>query len=158
MKKFIEVTAPAAGFSIMSKVTPVSSLSSSSPSSRSFSSSPQSHSSMAVSSSNSSSMAISSVSDVKGAFKRLDVNEDEFIDRGELKQIMNTGGKKASDYEFAALFMKGDLDGDGQVDLNELAKMMFPISATAMGKPQQKYTSITDFNQDGELNLSLIHI
>jgi Ca2+-binding EF-hand superfamily protein len=144
MEEFIGVMAPAAGFSIMSKVTQVSSFSSSSSSSMSFSSSSQSHSSMTVSSSSSSSMSFSGVSDVKDAFRKFDVNGDGFMDMGELKQMMNTGGKKASDSEVAALFKKGDLDGDGQIDLNEFVKMMFPISATAIGKLQQKYTTIND--------------
>merc|ERR1719402_2048459 len=116
---------PTAGISTISQTTVVSSFSSTSTFSSSFSSS--------------TSFSFSSASDVRAAFRKFDVNGDGHIDMGELKQMMNAGGKKASDAEVQALFKKIDLDGDGEIDLNEFVLGMYPASAASLRKLQQSY-------------------
>merc|ERR1719187_1215804 len=117
LDEFLGVMAPTAGISTISQTTVVSSFSSSSTTTFSF----------------------SSASDVRAAFRKFDVNGDGHIDMGELKQMMNAGGKKASDAEVQALFKKIDLDGDGEIDLNEFVLGMFPASAASLRKLQQSY-------------------
>merc|ERR1712128_106855 len=56
-------------------------------------------------------MTFGSVSDAKAAFQRFDINGDGVMDKGEMKEMMNSAsGKKVSDGEVDALFKKGDLD------------------------------------------------
>ena len=54
------------------------------------------------------------------------------------------GGKVVSSSEVETLFKKGDLDGDGQIDIQEFIKLMFPTSAEALTKLQRSFNSLND--------------
>merc|ERR1719315_181710 len=59
--------------------------------------------------------------------------------------MMNsTCGKKISDNEVSALFKKGDLDGDGQIDMQEFIKLMFPTCAESLTKLQRSFSSLNE--------------
>ena len=49
-----------------------------------------------------------------------------------------------SSSEVETLFKKGDLDGDGQIDIQEFIKLMFPTSAEALTKLQRSFNSLND--------------
>merc|ERR1711983_146703 len=66
------------------------------------------------------------------------------IDKAELKAMMAATGKKASDSEIDALFKKGDIDGDGNIDLVEFIKLMFPAATDTLNKLQRNFKSLND--------------
>merc|ERR1719491_660828 len=122
---------PSAGFSMASSSSSsfkqTSSSSMQQTSSSSFSSAKTATFSSSVSSASfcSVGMTFGSVSDAKAAFRRFDINNDGVMDPAEMKTMMNSacGGKKMSDNEIMTLFKKGDIDGDGQIDMEEFIKM-----------------------------------
>ena len=75
-----------------------------------------------------------------------------------MKQMMNSAaGKKVSDAEGNALFQKGDIDGDGQLDMNEFVRLMFPACSDALTKLQKSYPNLNEvksafrkFDADGD--------
>merc|ERR1712218_658983 len=79
-------------------------------------------------------------------------------DREEMKQMMNSAaGKKVSDAEVNALFQKGDIDGDGQLDMHEFVRLMFPSCSDALAKLQKSYPNLNEvkaafrkFDADGD--------
>merc|ERR1719270_831696 len=103
-------------------------------------------------------MTFGSVSDAKAAFQRFDVNGDGVMDKGEMKQMMNSAaGKNVSDAEVNALFQKGDIDGDGQLDIHEFVRLMFPSCSDSLAKLQKSYPNINEvkaafrkFDADGD--------
>merc|ERR1712106_453807 len=138
LEEFLAVMVPSAGFS----VTTMSSSSSSSfkqTSSSSFSSSVSSASFCSVG------MTFGSVSDAKDAFRRYDINNDGVMDPAEMKAMMDSAsGKKMSDAEVMTLFKKGDLDGDGQIDMQEFIKLMFPTCAESLTKLQRSFSNLNE--------------
>merc|ERR1719412_3193684 len=103
-------------------------------------------------------MTFGSVSDAREAFQRFDINGDGVMDREEMRQMMNfASGKKVSDGEVDALFRAGDLDGDGQVDMHEFIRLMFPSCSDALAKLQKSYPNLNEvkaafrkFDADGD--------
>merc|ERR1719277_1962774 len=101
-------------------------------------------------------MTFGSVSDAKAAFQRFDVNGDGVMDKEEMKQMMNSAaGKKVSDAEVNALFQKGD--GDGEIDLHEFVRLMFPACSDSLAKLQKSYPNLNEvkaafrkFDADGD--------
>merc|ERR1711962_256557 len=97
-----------------------------------------------------------SISDVKSAFKKIDVNQDGQISRDELKNGMKLGN---DDVEL--VFAVGDLDGDGEIDAGEFIRVMFPSAASALSRFRNSFSCIEDvisafrsmdMNADGALN------
>jgi calmodulin len=158
--EFMTVLMPSAGTMTVSS----SSSSSFSSSFKSTSITSSSFSSVKSSSSYSVGMTFGSVSDAKMAFKRFDVNGDGVMDKSEMKDMMTSAaGKPVSDNEVNGLFSKGDLDGDGQIDMQEFVKLMFPNSADALAKVQKSYKNLDavksafrkcDSDGDGHITLS----
>merc|ERR1719430_2658652 len=154
LEEFLAVMVPSAGFS----VTTMSSSSSSSfkqTSSSSFSCTKTSSSSFSSSVSSTSfcsiGMTFGSVSDAKAAFRRFDINNDGVMDPAEMKAMMDSAsGKKMSDAEVMTLFKKGDIDGDGQIDMQEFIKMMFPTCAESLTKLQKSFSKF-DSDSDGHI-------
>jgi calmodulin len=174
LEEFLAVMVPAAGFSsafssssnttfiqkssssfASSSSSSVKQMSSSSSSFKQASSSSFSSSSMqssqqsyvatsSYSTSSSCSVSFGSAQDVKSAFRKFDANGDGALDMGELKQLLNSSGKKVSDQEVEQLFRQGDTDGDGMIDIQEFVKLMFPAAAQTLGKLQQSYKSLNE--------------
>jgi Ca2+-binding EF-hand superfamily protein len=101
-----------------------------------------------------------SVDELKNAFKRFDANSDGHLDRNEFKQLVSACGG-GSETEADALFQKGDTDGDGKLDYQELIKLMFPQSAQALQKLTKSFSSLNDvkaafkkFDADGDGHIS----
>merc|ERR1712088_546932 len=148
LEEFLAVMVPSAGFS----VTSMSSSSSSSfkrTSSSSFSCTKTTSSSISSSVSSASfcsvGMTFGSVSDAKAAFRRFDINNDGVMDPAEMKAMMDSAsGKKMSDAEVMTLFKKGDLDGDGQIDMQEFIKLMFPTCADSLTKLQRSFSNLNE--------------
>ena len=186
LEEFLAVMVPAAGFSssfssssnttFIQKTSSSFSSSSSSTmkqSSMSFSSSSSSQqmsqqsyvatSSYSTSSSSSSSVSMSfnSAQDVKSMFRKFDRNGDGHLDRSEIKQMLQSSGKNASDQDVEQMFSQGDADGDGLIDIQEFTLLMFPAAAQTLTKLQQSYKSLNDviaafrkYDSDGDGHIS----
>jgi calmodulin len=97
-----------------------------------------------------------SVTDIKSAFKRFDINKDGQISRDELKN-----GMRLSDADLEIVFALGDLDGDGEISVGEFIRVMSPITAAALARFRNTFTAIEDVvsafrvidsNNDGSLS------
>ncbi|KAJ2846793.1 hypothetical protein IWW36_004174, partial [Coemansia brasiliensis] len=58
------------------------------------------------------------------AFRVFDKNNDGVISAEELRQVMNSLGEKLTDAEIEEMIREADVDGDGQINYEEFAKMM----------------------------------
>ncbi|KAJ2670771.1 hypothetical protein IWW42_003804 [Coemansia sp. RSA 1085] len=58
------------------------------------------------------------------AFRVFDKNDDGVISAEELRQVMNSLGEKLTDAEIEEMIREADVDGDGQINYEEFAKMM----------------------------------
>ena len=58
------------------------------------------------------------------AFDVFDKNNDGFIDREELKRVMDTLDQEITDQEAEEMINECDINGDGKVDYHEFVKMM----------------------------------
>merc|ERR1719333_1396806 len=58
--------------------------------------------------------------------------------------MMEATGRNCSASEIDALFKKGDLDGDGSIDLQEFIKLMFPAATDTLTKLQKSYKNISE--------------
>merc|ERR1719153_798078 len=187
LEEFLAVMVPAAGFSssfssssnttFIQKTSSSFSSSSSSTmkqSSMSFSSSSSSqqmsqqsyvatssYSTSSSSSSSSVSMSFNSTQDVKSMFRKFDRNGDGHLDRSEIKQMLQSSGKNASDQDVEQMFSQGDADGDGLIDIQEFTLLMFPAAAQTLTKLQQSYKSLNDviaafrkYDSDGDGHIS----
>merc|ERR1712088_604179 len=149
LEEFLAVMVPSAGFSSMTTMSSSSSSSFKQTSSSSFSCTKTSSSSFSSSVSSTSfcsiGMTFGSVSDAKAAFRRFDINNDGVMDPAEMKAMMDSAsGKKMSDAEVMTLFKKGDLDGDGQIDMQEFIKLMFPTCAESLTKLQRSFSNLNE--------------
>ena len=182
LEEFLAVMVPAAGFStsfssssnttFIQKTSSSFSSSSMKQSSTSFSSSSSSSqqmsqqsyvatSSYSTSSASSTSMSFNSAQDVKSIFRKFDKNGDGHLDRSEIKQMLQSSGKNASDQEVEQMFRQGDADGDGLIDIQEFTMLMFPAAAQTLTKLQQSYNSLNDviaafrkYDSDGDGHIS----
>merc|ERR1719474_2582595 len=80
-----------------------------------------------------------SISDVKSAFKRFDINQDGQISRDELKS-----GMKLSGDDLDIVFAVGDLDGDGEINVGEFVRIMCPNAANALARFRNASSCIED--------------
>lgn len=78
-----------------------------------------------------------------------------------MKQLLSTSGKTVSDQEVEQLFLQGDTDGDGMIDIQEFVKIMFPAGAHTLGKLQTSFGNLNeviasfrqnDTDGDGHIN------
>jgi len=88
-----------------------------------------------------------SLGDVKAAFKKFDKNRDGSLSKNEMSRMMFSTGHSYTDTEVDAIMNLGDLDGDGQIDLEEFVTLMSPGAAATLCKIRQNYTSIEGVKQ-----------
>merc|ERR1719436_1459115 len=105
------------------------------------------------------------VEDVKAAFFRFDKNNDGSIDKSELKMMLAATGKSPSDNEVNELFKKGDIDGDGNIDLQEFIFLMFPAATATLNKLQKSFKSLNEikaafrkFDVDGDGHITRLEL
>ncbi|VDO42950.1 unnamed protein product [Haemonchus placei] len=56
--------------------------------------------------------------DLKGIFREFDLNGDGFIQRDELRSVMQKMGQSPTEEELDAMFNAADQDHDGNIDFN----------------------------------------
>jgi Ca2+-binding EF-hand superfamily protein len=106
-------------------------------------------------------MSFNSAQDVKSIFRKFDKNGDGHLDKSEIKQMLQSSGKNASDQEVEQMFRQGDADGDGLIDIQEFTMLMFPAATQTLTKLQQSYNSLNDviaafrkYDSDGDGHIS----
>lgn len=85
-----------------------------------------------------------SLNEVKAGFKKFDKNRDGSLNKSEVSRLMHSTGQSFSETEIDAIMNLGDLNGDGQLNLEEFVTMMSPNASTTLTKIRQKFNSIDE--------------
>lgn len=72
--------------------------------------------------------------EVMSAFNSWDSNKDGQISFAELKAAVQRSGQKLSDEDINAIFVVGDVDQNGEIDLDEFKAMMLPSCSDVVAK------------------------
>merc|ERR1719348_2433106 len=98
----------------------------------------------------------SNISEVKKAFLAIDVNRDGLLSKDELN-----GSGKFNGQEVEAIFILGDLNGDGELDLEEFVSLLCPMAGMALSRLTRNVNNINDAQQlfrildkDGDGNIT----
>ncbi|KAK3139255.1 hypothetical protein QOZ80_5AG0380290 [Eleusine coracana subsp. coracana] len=62
--------------------------------------------------------------ELREAFHVFDQDQNGYISRDELRHVLENLGEKLSDEELVEMLREADVDGDGQINYNEFAKVM----------------------------------
>merc|ERR1711899_207821 len=84
------------------------------------------------------------VNDVKAAFKRFDRNGDGALEKGELCDALKSSGESYSDVEVDAIFSLGDVDGDGEITLEEFIGLMSPSASSVVQRISKSFRNLND--------------
>merc|ERR1719458_680645 len=84
------------------------------------------------------------VNDVKAAFKRFDRNGDGALEKNELCDALKSSGESYSDVEVDAIFSLGDVDGDGEITLEEFIGLMSPSASSVVQRISKTFRNIND--------------
>merc|ERR1719309_1777953 len=84
------------------------------------------------------------VSDVKAAFKRFDRNGDGALEKAELTAALKSSGESYSDVEVNAIFSLGDVDGDGEITLEEFIALMSPSASSVVKRISKSFKNLND--------------
>ena len=102
-----------------------------------------------------------SISSVRQAFQKLDIDKDGQISRQEIIQGMSAAGMKLSSSEVDTLFVLGDKDNNGQIDFSEFAQIMIPSASERIAKLKKCFRNRSeieaafkrfDTNKDGAIS------
>merc|ERR1719342_1309721 len=85
--------------------------------------------------------------EVKAAFNSWDSNKDGQISFAELKAAVQRSGQKLSDEDINAIFVVGDADQNGEIDLGEFMAMMMPTSSDVVAKFRAIRKTVKDVQQ-----------
>jgi len=86
---------------------------------------------------------IRNVDDARYLFKSLDFDGDGLLSQEELRK----SGCKFSAKEIEALFAIGDVNGDGEIDINEFINVMCPGATTVISRISAQFKSLEDIQE-----------
>ncbi|XP_045187365.2 uncharacterized protein LOC123545124 isoform X3 [Mercenaria mercenaria] len=95
--------------------------------------------------------------ELKDAFAILDKNNDGFIKKAEVKDILISSGKDGSNEEVKRVIAEFDTDGDGMINFAEFLNVMaknYTNSAMESGGSLQHMFKIFDRDNDGFITRS----
>jgi len=104
-----------------------------------------------------------SIDDVVNTFNSWDINKDGAISFSELQSAVNSSGQKLSEEEMNAIFVIGDVDQNGEIDLDEFKRMMMPTAYDVVSKFRSVHKTTKDVqnafkkfdsNNDGAIDRS----
>jgi len=85
-----------------------------------------------------------SEADVRAAFASWDSNKDGQISFAELKAAVQRSGQRLTDEDINAIFVVGDIDQNGEIDLDEFMKMMMPSTSDVVAKFRSVRKTVKD--------------
>ena len=88
-----------------------------------------------------------SMEDVQRAFKSWDLDGDGAISFTELQSAVKKTGQKMSEEEMNAIFVIGDVDQNGALDLEEFQKLMLPTTSDVIAKFRASHKTVKDVQQ-----------
>jgi len=86
---------------------------------------------------------VRNVDDARFLFKTLDVDGDGLLSQEELRK----SGCKFSAREIEALFAVGDVNGDGEIDINEFINVMCPGATTVISRISAQFKCLEDIQE-----------
>merc|ERR1719295_1173377 len=87
------------------------------------------------------------LNDVRAAFQRFDKNGDGALEKNELCDALKSSGESYSDVEVDAIFSLGDVDGDGEITLEEFVALMSPSAAQIVQKLSKNFKNLEDVKE-----------
>ena len=84
----------------------------------------------------------SNINDVKKAFLKIDVDKDGKISRSEMAKC-----GKFNNQEVDAIFILGDVNGDGEIDLEEFIGLMCPSATAAVAMMTKAVRNMNEAQQ-----------
>merc|ERR1712128_87456 len=84
------------------------------------------------------------VNDVRAAFKRFDRNGDGALEKDGLAGALKSSGESYSDVEVDAIFSLGDIDGDGEITLEEFIALMSPSASIVVQRISKSFKNLND--------------
>jgi len=103
------------------------------------------------------------VSSIKDAFKKFDADGDGQISQNEVLQGASACGLRLSAEEVETLFVLGDKDNNGQIDISEFAQIMIPSASERIAKLKKCFRNRSevesafrrfDTNKDGSISFN----
>ena len=98
-----------------------------------------------------------SMGDVEAKFKSWDIDGDGAISFAELQSAVAKSGQQLTEEEMNAIFVMGDADQDGAIDLEEFKKLMLPTTSDVVSKFRKAHATVDDvqaafkkFDVDGD--------
>merc|ERR1719369_1948146 len=87
-------------------------------------------------------MKYKNMNDVKAAFKRFDSNGDGALSKDELSEALKSSGESYSNVEVDAIFSLGDIDGDGEITLQEFVTLMSPSASNIVQRLSKSFKNL----------------
>merc|ERR1719483_1664144 len=81
------------------------------------------------------------IGDVKSTFKKIDTDNDGLLSK---QEMLSSSGCKYDSEEVNAIFILGDVNGDGQLDMGEFIGIMFPPATEVISKLSSSFRNIED--------------
>ena len=88
------------------------------------------------------------MTDVKAAFKKIDVDNDGLLSK---QEMMQSAGNMFDREEVDAIFALGDINGDGELDMGEFISIMFPSAVEVAMQVSATFKTMDDIKQGFKL-------
>lgn len=90
---------------------------------------------------------IHNINDAKFVFGCMDHDGDGLLSQEEMRK----SGTKFSQVEIEAIFAVGDINGDGEIDLDEFINVMCPTATTLISRIKDQFKSVQDMEENFKL-------
>merc|ERR1719385_537875 len=87
--------------------------------------------------------SVRNISEAQQLFRILDKNGDGLISQEEMRNC----GSRFNTVEIEAIFAIGDVNNDGEIDLNEFVGVMCPSASTVVGRLSKSYSTLEEVKQ-----------
>ena len=87
---------------------------------------------------------IKNIDDARFVFKQMDHDHDGLLSQEEVRK----SGTRFTGVEVEALFAIGDVNGDGEIDIDEFINVMCPAATTLIGRIKDQFKSVEDMEEN----------